>query len=162
MLFFVLAFTGRMVAAGGMTNPSAGMSNPSGGMSNPSGGVTNPSGGMTNPSGRMSNPTARMSPTPMMPAVAATPTDAGVEVLVAPVPAGAVPPVVVPTVIVTEPDELRALDHIQVVGRPAKRFGRGYWGCADARAHERCAGNEDGCGRNRNSESTHNDLPFLL
>ena len=87
----------------------------------PAAGMTNPSGRMSNPSGRMSNPPTRMSSTPMMPAVATAPTDAGSEVLVAPVSAGPVPTIVIPAVIVTEPDELRALDYIQPVGRTSNR-----------------------------------------
>jgi hypothetical protein len=120
--------TAGRTATAGMTNPSGrmsslsgGMSNPGGGMSNPGGGMSNPGGGMSNPSAGMSNPPARMSSTPMMPAVAAAPADARSEVLVAPVPAGAVPTVVIPAVIVTEPNELRALDYIQAVGRASNR-----------------------------------------
>ena len=104
----------------------------------------------------MTTPAAGMSPTPMMPAVAAAPAEARNEVLAAPVPAGAVPTVVVPAIILTEPDELRALDYIQAVGRTANCSG-----CAHRRrtgAHDRSAGNEDGCGRNGNGESTHGDL----
>ena len=103
--------------------------------------------------------TAGVSATPMMPAVAAAPADAANEVLAAPVPPGAVPTVVVPAIIATEPDELRALDYIQALGRTANCSG-----CDHRRrtgAHDRSAGNEDGCGRNGNGESTHGDLPFL-
>ena len=79
---------------------------------------------MTDRRMRMTGMTATgVSAAPMMPAVAAAPADARSEVLVAPVPAGAVPTVVVPAIIAAEPDELRALDHIQAVGRAAKRCG---------------------------------------
>jgi hypothetical protein len=108
----------------------------------------------------MTATTAGMSPTPMMPAVAAAPAKAGNEVSAAPVPAGAVPTVVVPAIILTEPDELRALDYIQARGRTANCSG-----CDHRRrtgAHDRSAGNEDGCGRNGNGESTHDDLSFPL
>jgi hypothetical protein len=53
-----------------------------------------------------------VAPVPMMPAVTAAPADAGSKVLAAPVPAWAVPTVVIPAIIVTEPNELRALDYI--------------------------------------------------
>lgn len=147
------ADVGRLfsVAAAGRT-ATAGMTDPSGGMSNPSGGMGNPSAGMT-------NPPARMSSTPMMPTIAAAPTDAGSEVLVAPVPAGAVPTVVIPAVIVTEPDELRALNYIQAIGRSSNRSS--HRGCTDTGPHDRRTANEDGCGRNRHSEPMHNDFPFL-
>jgi hypothetical protein len=94
-----------------------------------------------------------------MPAVAAAPTDAGSEILVTPVPAGAVPTVVIPAVIVTEPDELRALDYIQTVGRTSNCSR--YRGCTDAGPHDRLTANEDGGDRNRHSESMHDDFPFL-
>jgi hypothetical protein len=57
----------------------------------------------------------------------------------------------------TEPNELRALDHIQAVGRCANRSGRDHRGRAEAGARYRCAGYENGCGRDRDHKSTHND-----
>ncbi len=104
---------------------------------------------------------AGMSAMPVMPAVAAAPADAGREILTAPVPAWAVPTVVIPTIMATEPDELRALDHVQAVGRIANRSGPNHRGCTDAGAHDRCAGNENGRGRNGNGESTHDGLPVF-
>jgi hypothetical protein len=109
----------------------------------------------------MTATTAGMSAMPMMPAVTAAPADAGRKVLAAPVPARPVPTVVIPAIIVTEPDELRALDHIQAVGRSVNCSRRNHRGRVDVDADDRCAGNENGGGRNGNSESTHDDLPVL-
>jgi hypothetical protein len=100
--------------------------------------------------------TPGMTTSPMMPAVAAAPADAGGSVLVTPVPAGAVPTVVVPAIIVTKPNELRALDDIQAIGRTANRSRCDH--CAGA--HDRCADDENGCGRNGNSQSSH-DAPLV-
>jgi hypothetical protein len=107
----------------------------------------------------MAATTAGMSAMPMMPAVAAAPADAGRKVLAAPVPAWAVPTVVIPAIIVTEPDELRALDHVQAVGCSANCSRRNHRDRADAGADDRCARNENGCRRNGNSESMHERPP---
>jgi hypothetical protein len=104
---------------------------------------------------------AGMSAMPVMPAVATAPADAGREILTAPVPAWAVPTVVIPTIMATEPDELCALDHVQVVGRIANRSGPNHRGCTDAGAHDRCTDNENG-GGNDSSKSTHDDLQCLI
>jgi hypothetical protein len=56
--------------------------------------------------------TTGVSAAPAVPAVAAAPPHAANEVLAAPVPPGAVPTVVVPAIVPTKPDELRALDYI--------------------------------------------------
>jgi len=92
-----------------------------------------------------------------VPAVTTAPADAVNAVLVAPVPARAVPTVVVPAIIMTEPDKRCALDDIQAVSRVANCCGRDHRGCADA--YHRCAGNEYGCGCNANGKSLHDDLP---
>jgi len=102
---------------------------------------------------------AGMSAMPMMPAIAAAPTDAGTEVLAAPVPAGTVPAVVVPAIIAAEPDELRALDHGQAIGRIANGSGRGHG--RSPHMDDRCASNEERRGSNDNCEFTHDDLPRL-
>ncbi len=106
-------------------------------------------------------PTTGMSAMPMMPAVAAAPADAGSTVLAAPVPAWAIPPVVVPAIMVTEPDELRTLDHVQAIGRVANYCGRDHRGRVDAGAYEWYAGNECRCSRDR-SRFTHDDLRAFI
>ena len=106
-------------------------------------------------------PAAGMSATPMMPAVAAAPADAGREVLTAPVPARPVPTVVIPAIIVPKPDELRAFDHVQAVGRTANCSRRNHRSRADASAHDRCAGDENGCRHDGNSELGMNVLPVF-
>jgi hypothetical protein len=102
---------------------------------------------------------AGMSSAPIMPAVPAAPAKTDAPAIVAPIPARPIPTIFVPAIIVTEPDELHALDHIQAVGRRSDRSGRDDRGRADARAHDRCAGKEYGCGRNGDHESTLDDLP---
>jgi hypothetical protein len=56
----------------------------------------------------------------------------------------------------TEPNELRALDHIQAIGRCANRSRRDHRGRVEA--HYRRARKENGCGRDRDHEFTHGDL----
>jgi hypothetical protein len=99
---------------------------------------------------------AGMSAMPVTPAVAAAPADAGREILTAPVPAWAVPTVVIPAIMATEPNELRALDHIQAIGCCADRSRRDHRGRVEA--HYRRARKENGCGRDRDHEFTHGDL----
>jgi hypothetical protein len=122
------------------------------------------SGGMTTMDDRRTSVTAMaatgVSAAPAVPTVAAAPADARRQVLAAPVPAWAVPTVVVPAVIVTEPDELRALDHLQAVGRTANCSGRDHR--RRAGAHDRRAGNEHRCGRDGNNQSTHAGLQMLF
>jgi hypothetical protein len=77
-----------------------------------------------------------VAPVPMMPAVTAAPADAGSKVLAAPVPAWAVPTIVIPAIIVTEPDELRALDYIQAVGHTANRSRCNHRSRANTGAHD--------------------------
>jgi hypothetical protein len=148
------ATTNRRTGMAGMNDRRMGMA----GMNDCCMGMT---GMNDNCVGMMTATTAGMSAMPMMPAVAAAPANAGRKVLAAPVPARPVPTVVIPAIIVTEPDELRALDHIQAVGRSANCSRRNHRGRVDVGADDRCAGNENGGGRNGNSESTHDDLPVF-
>jgi hypothetical protein len=104
---------------------------------------------------------AGMSAMPMMPAIAAAPADAGTEILTAPVPAWAIPAVVVPAIIATEPDELRALDHVQAVGGIADRGWCDRWSGVGAGAYYRHTGNKHGRDRKRAGDSTHDNLPKL-
>jgi hypothetical protein len=101
---------------------------------------------------------ARMSAMPMMPAIAAAPTDAGTEIFAAPVPAWAVPTVVVPAIIAAEPDKLRALDHVQAIGCVAQLRRCGHGSRVNTGAHYRHANDKYGRDRNGGSEFTHDNL----
>ena len=59
-----------------------------------------------------------------------------------------VPAVVLPAIMVTTPDKLRALDYTQAVGHTANRSG--YCGCACAGQDQHTA-TENGCGRNHHA-----------
>jgi len=85
------------------------------------------------------NCSTRMSAAPSVPAVAATPTQTTTKHVAAPIPARPLPSVVVPAILATEPNELGALDHIEAVGRSAKRFGCDDRRRAEAGAHYRYA-----------------------
>ena len=105
-------------------------------------------------------PAAGMSATPMMPAVAAAPADAGREVLTAPVPARPVPTVVIPAIIVPKPDELRAFDHVQAVGRTANCPPGATIGAAPTLAPSALmCRDENGCRHDGNSEFRHECPP---
>jgi hypothetical protein len=69
---------------------------------------------------------ARMTAMPMMPAIAAAPTNSARLVRTAPIPARAVPTIVVPTVIMTIPNELDVFGHTQAVYRCTNCCGRAH------------------------------------
>jgi hypothetical protein len=74
-------------------------------------------------------PTSSMTAAPTVPAKAAAPTDARDSVAAAPIPAWAIPAVVVPAITAAKPDELRVLDEIEAVGRRSHRVGRANRHC---------------------------------
>jgi hypothetical protein len=102
--------------------------------------------------------TASVSAPPAVPAVTAAPADARSKVLAAPVPAGSVPTVVVPAIIVAKPDELHPIETLQAVDRTTNCSGGNHRGRVETGTHYRCPGKENSCSRDRDRKSTHDDL----
>jgi hypothetical protein len=105
------------------------------------------------PIGAMRDRSAGMAAMPAVPAVAATPAQTATRFIAAPIPARPTPTAVIPAIMATEPNELRALDHIQAVGRGANRSWRDHRGRIEA--HYRCTSKKNSCSRDRDHKFPH-------
>ncbi len=96
------------------------------------------------PDTRPSNPATA---TPAVPPDAAAPAEPSAHSIAAPVPARAVPSVVIPAVIAASPNELNSLDRIETVDHCAKCPGRSWHSSGtpadnSGRGNQRCGGDE--------------------
>jgi hypothetical protein len=103
-----------------------------------------------------------LSTTPAVPALTAAPAETAAPRITAPVPALALPSIIIPAVSPPAENELDVFDHAETVNCRPNRVWRTDWRCFDATTDERSAPNESRRRSDRKSEFMHHQLPIRL
>jgi hypothetical protein len=102
-----------------------------------------------------------ISAAPTLPAMSTAPAKAAARTVTTPVPAGALPAAVIPTVAPPAKNELSVFDHVESISRDSEAAGRTKRCSLGTLTHEHPAGKKGGCRSERESNVAHDFSPWI-